>query len=235
MATQVIEPATDKLSTGSKDFLAQVSAVKVANKDDYGRASKLKDGGKELLSQIADTFDGLIADAYKLHKGLISKKKVFADPIEQGIKQLNKAMSAYEMEQMKIRIAEQARLAEIAKKDAEEQALREASLYEQAGQSEAAEQIIQEAIEAPPPPVVLEKFQPNEFGRSSRDIPRWEICDLSKVPMHLLSVEKNPATGLMQQISTTGIGAIARSGMELAQKQRMLGDGIKVWTEKITI
>jgi hypothetical protein len=230
-ALAVQEPDTTKLSTDTTSIAAQAKLITVTNIATYQKASALIDVGNGLLQEIGATFDGPIKAAHALHKDLIAKKKVLTDPIEAAINAKKREMGNWQYEQDRIRRAEEARLAEEARKQAEALAVAEAQILEQQGQTEAAEEVIQQAIEAPTPTVVLPKFQSSDFGRTTRQVWKWKIVDLSKIPLHFLVVCENAQTKLMQDVSTSAIGALVRTLKNKEMAEAQFKGGVEVWSE----
>ena len=113
--------------------------------------------------------------------------------------------------------------------------MREAAVLASQGEAEAADQVIEEAISAPAPAVVLPKFNSSEFGRTTRTVWKWKIVDLTKLPLHFLTVTNNASTGLPQDISTAAIGALVRTlkNKELAEAQ--FKGAVEVWEDKTII
>jgi len=230
----IVAPAveTEAINKQTIDVVSQAKAITVTDNVSYAKASELISIGNAILKEIDDTFNPLVKDAHTLHKNLLAKKKALADPIEGALNAKKREMGNYQLEQDKIRRAEEARLAEIARQEAQDRALAEAALLEAQGESEAAEQVVQEAIEAPPPPVVLPKFQASEFGRSSRDVWKWRIVDLGKIPMQYLTVVENPSNKLMQNVSTSAIGGLVRAAKTKEVAEAFFNGGVEVWPEK---
>lgn len=232
-ATQ--EPDTKKIGTESHSITVQAKAITVTDEASYRKASALIDVGNGLLKQIGETFDPLIKNAHQLHKDLLGRKKTFTDPIESALNAKKREMSNWQMAEERKRREEEARLAEAGRREAQEQAMREASVLASQGEAEAAEQVIEEAIHAPAPTVVLPKFQSSEFGRTTRTVWKWKIVDLAKLPLHFLTVTENASTKLPQDISTAAIGALVRTlkNKELAEAQ--FKGGVEVWEDKTII
>lgn len=228
----VMEPDTKKLSSETNSIAVQAKAITVTDAASYQKASALIDTGNEILKEIGATFDPLIKNAHQLHKDLIAKKNVFAAPIEAALSAKKREMGNWQMEQDRLRRAEEARLAEEARKHAEALAVAEAQVLAQHGQTEAADEVIQQAIEAPAPTIVLPKFQSTDYGRSTRSVWRWKIVDLTKIPLHFLIVCENASTKLMQDISTSLIGDTVKrvKNKELAEAQ--FKGGIEVWEDR---
>lgn len=234
-APAIQEPDTKKIGTETNSIAAQAKAITVKDEASYRKASDVIDSGNALLKQVAETFDGLIKTAHQMHKDLLSKKKSFTDPVESVLNVLKRQMSDFQMKLERERRAEEAKRAEAARLEAQEQAMREAVLLESQGEKEAAEEVIQQAIEAPAPAVSLPKFQSSDFGRTTRTVWKWKIVDLTKLPLHFLTVTNNASTGLPQDISTAAIGALVRTmkNKELAEAQ--FKGAVEVWEDKTII
>ncbi len=234
-APAVVEPDTKKLSSETNSIANQARSITVQDAASYQKASALIDTGNEILKEIGVTFDPLIANAHQLHKDLIAKKKVFTGPIEAALSAKKREMASWQMEQERLRRAEEARLTAEAKKHSDALAIAEAEALRKTGDVEAAKEVIQQAIEAPAQTVVLPKFQSTEFGRGTRTIWRWEIIDLTKIPLSFLAVCNNASTGLMQDVSTAAIAAIVKGTKNKEMTESMFGGGVKVWADTIVI
>lgn len=235
-APVVIEaPDTKQLDASTTTITTQAKEIKVVDVASYQTASAFIDQGNALLKQIGETFDGPVKAAHALHKDLLAKKKSHSDPIECALNIIKRQMSNWQMEQERLRRQEEAKMAEQARLEAQEQAIAEAALLEQQGEHEAAEELVVQAIEAPAPAVSLPRFQSSEFGRTTRTVWKWRITDLTKIPVHFLTVTRNASTGLEQDVSTAAIGGLVRTlkNKELAEAQ--FKGGVEVWEDRTII
>lgn len=221
-------PVTAPIETKTTDLAAGAGSLQVKTENDYATASKYKDTAKAILDEIGKTFDSHIAAAYKAHKDLIATKKKFSDPVEAVVRGLNGQMSAFTEQKKRETRLEEARLAEESRKHQETIAASHAAQLELQGHHEAAAQVIEEAIAAPTPVVMMERFNPNDYGRSERTAWKWKITDLKKLNLEMLQVVNG------NEISTTGIGALVRGMKNKEQVERMVG-GIVAWEETITV
>lgn len=122
---------------------AQAKALKVVDAKSYLDAGELWKSIKALRKKVADTFDPLVKKAFELHKNAVATKKENDSPLEAAERMVKQAMSNYDLEQERIRRAEEARLAEIARK--EEEARRQAELARLAAEKKAEEDRLMEA------------------------------------------------------------------------------------------
>lgn len=222
------EPDTAPIETKTTDLVKSAEALSVITEKDYATASKYKDAAKLILEEISQTFDDLIASAHKQHKDLIARKKKFSGPLDMAVSQLNHRMSLFTQEQQRKARVEEARLAEESRKHNESIAVAQAQQLSLEGQHEAAAQVIDEAIAAPTPVVTTQRFNPNDYGRSTRSAWKWKIVSLKDLNVAYLSVVNDT------EISTTGVGALVRTIKNKEQVERMVG-GIEAWEETITV
>ena len=166
------EPVEEKAVT----IVDQAKAVKVTDSATYTAAGAIWKAIGDMIKEVKDTFDPICEAA---HKAAVEKRSKYLDPLTDAQKSVKRLMSDYDAEQERIRRAEEARLAEIARKQAEEQALLDAIAAEEdakrngATAEEAAE--VSAAVISEPvyvPPVVVPKAVPKMQGGPVYSV-RW--------------------------------------------------------------
>lgn len=115
---------------------------------------------KGLRKKIADTFNPIIQKAHEAHKEALNQKALIEAPLILAEKYLNGQVTDYTREQNRIREEEERRLREQAIKEeaerrakAEVEQLAKAAELEALGEKEAAEALMQEAIEEKEKPI----------------------------------------------------------------------------------
>lgn len=168
----------------------RAKALKVVDSKSYIAAGELWKAIKALRAKVALTFDGNIKRAHELHKSLVAEKKTHDGPLDEAERMIKRGMSDYDLAQEKLRLAEQRRLEEIARKEAEERALQEAiaaeeeakrngATREEAQQESAA--IINEPVYIAP--VILPKATPKMAGGPVyRTVTKFEVVNASLIP-----------------------------------------------------
>lgn len=225
------KPSTGDITARSASITEQAKGIKIVDRPSAESAGQLKANAQQLLKLIDETFDSHIKQAHELHKGLLATKRTFTDPINANVvNPINAQLRLYDAKLRQEEQAEAARRQEEARREHEERKLNEAKVLQDQGQPEAAEALLEEAIEAPPPMVEVEREK--IAGVGFRTVWKWKIVDITKLPLNLLVVTTNPDTGLDQLISTTGIGALVRS---LKGKAEANIPGIKVWEDRVPV
>lgn len=165
----------------------QARALVIKTNDDFTAADQFSMSLKGLEKEVDAAYDEHISAAFAAHKSLVAKKKIYAAPIEEARKIIRSKMGAYQDEQEALRVKEEARLREIARKEAEEAALNAAIEAEQSGDKDGASAIMAEPVIVAP--VVLSKSVP----KASTSIPRpwtFRVVNLALVPRSYLMLDE---------------------------------------------
>jgi hypothetical protein len=109
--------ATQAVETKALTIVDQAKAVKIIDAKSYTIAGLLWKNIKDMMKEVADTFDPIIEKAHSAHKEALAKKAIFYGPLEAAYRSVKGLMSAYDAEQERIRLAEQRHLEEIARKE----------------------------------------------------------------------------------------------------------------------
>jgi hypothetical protein len=215
---------TEPVEEKALSIVDQAKAVKVTDAQTYTAAGSLWKQIGDMIKEVKDTFDPICDAAHKAHKAAVEKRAKYLDPLTAVQKSVKGLMSAYDAEQERIRREEQARLAEIARKAAEEQALLDAIAAEEeakrngATKEEAAQEA--EAVMAEPvyvPPVVLPKATPKlQGGPVYKTAWKFRIVDANKIPRQYMVPDEK------------AIGAIVRS-----TQGRIEIPGVEAYSERV--
>lgn len=192
----------------------QANDITVENQTDLDSAAVFVRGLKTVLKEIADTFDGPIADAHRAHKSMLTAKNKHADPVKKAESIVKGRIGKYQLEQERIRREEERRLraqqedrerkareeeAERKRKvEEEEQArLAEAQRLEDEGRTSEAEAVLDAAppeappIAAPEPlPAVAPARAPKAKGVSTTSVWKWEVVNIEMVPRNFMMIDE---------------------------------------------
>lgn len=190
---------TEEVETKALSIVDQAKTVKVVDSETYTAAGMMWKTIKDMMKEIDDTFDGIIKKAHEAHKEAIAKKAKYYQPLDLASRQVKKLMSDYDLEQERIRKAEEDRLREIARKEEEDRRLAEAILAEQSGQKEEAEAILETPVQAPP--VVLAKTTPKLTGGPVyRTIWKFRIKNPALIPREYLVPDEVKIGGVVRAL-----------------------------------
>lgn len=190
---------TEEVETKALSIVDQAKAVKVTDSETYTAAGMLWKSIGDMIKEVKDTFDPICDAAHKAHKAAVEKRSKFLDPLTTAQKTVKSLMSAYDLEQEKIRKAEEDRLRAIALKEEEDRRLAEAILAEQSGQTEEAEAILETPVQAPP--VVVQKTTPKLAGGPVyRTIWKFRIKNPALIPREYLVPDEVKIGGVVRAL-----------------------------------
>lgn len=132
------------------DVLATAKGLVVKSNDDYKLADANCKALLELKKKIQADFRDSKDNAYAAWKSIVAQEKGHLDGIDEARDIYKNKMARYDDDQERLRLADQRRLEEQARKLAEEQALAEAVAAEARGDDEQAAQIMKAPVEAMP-------------------------------------------------------------------------------------
>jgi len=214
-------PETTEVETRALSVVEQASAVVIIDGYTYMKAGDLWKIIGDMINEVKDTFDPICDAANKAHKAATAKRSKYLDPLTAVHKSVKGLMSTYEQEQERIRLAEQKRLEEIARKEEEDRILQEAIEAEEEAKAngatpqeaaQEAEAILQEPVSVPP--VVLPKETPKIAGLSFRTIWDFTITNEKLVPRDYLMIDsvkvRGVASSLKGQTNIPGIKVFSR-------------------------
>lgn len=199
----------------------QARSFTISTADDYQRADGLLTGWREIEAQVHAAFDSVVDAAHKAHKEAVAQRKKYLDPLEQGRSLLKPKMAKWNWEQERIRLEAQRKAEEEARKREEEERLAAAVALEQAGEPEAAEEVL--SAPAVPAPVFVPKAIPKTDTKFRM---QWyaEVVSLralckavaeGKVPETLIEANmpalNKMASALKQSMSVPGVAAKSRT------------------------
>jgi hypothetical protein len=160
----------------------QARALTIADASGYARARELLLDIKALQHEVDAAFDPIITDANRAHKTACAQKRQAEAPLVEAETILKRGMSAYHVEQERLRQVEQRRLEEEARIAEEARRLEEAAALELEGHRTDNAELVADAhaLIAQPitaPPVLAAKTTPKIAGISHRE--NWGATLLS--------------------------------------------------------
>ena len=218
-------PESKETKNKALSALQVAQAWLIADTEGFTKAAAFRDGLKAIEREINDTFDGPIAAAFKAHKAIVAAKKTYSDPLEAALRTIKGKLIVYDEEQKRIARLEQIRLEAEAKKKAEEEALELATLLEEAGQSEAAAEVIEAPVQVAP--IAVQKSTPKIEGFSYRS--NWKV-EIQSVNAMLMGWKE----GKVPSEAFQGDAVFLRSeAMRLKAAAIGRWPGVRCWEEKV--
>lgn len=167
MTTALVVP---EQNTEAMTAVEQAKSLIIVTSDDYSNADQFCAGLKDLEKKVDLAFDEHISDAFKAHRNLVAKKKIYAAPIDEARRLVKGKMIVWKDEQDRIAREKAEADARTAKEKSDAEALSKAQQLEQQGDHEAAAIIVEEAANMP---VLLPKFESSVPKGSTVFSVRW--------------------------------------------------------------
>lgn len=219
------EPAIDiqKITTAVESWPVKAQSVTVVDTGSYKSAANLLLDIKGLRAEIEATFGPIVQKAHAAHKEAVGQRKRHEEPLQAAEKLIKARMGTWQRAEEQRQREQAALLAAEALARDEEARLREAEALEAAGETEAAERVLDEPTPAPPPPPPTRV--PKVSGIAGRDVWKAEVTDLMAL-VQAVAAGKVPLAAV--EANTKTIGQQARSLMA-----EMKWPGVRVWPERV--
>jgi hypothetical protein len=194
----------------------------IADSDAYIAATEQVQALKSVAEDICEILDPYADRLFKLHRAVTGYRAKVLAPIEAEQKRLKQEREQFAAEEERKRREAAAKAQQEAYEREQARLLEESSLAAATGNYEAAEEILQEALNVEVAPVVLPSTTPQVQGTNFRTAWEWKLNDFTKLKPEFVKVDE------------VAIGKIVRSMHKSAEK--LVGDGaITVWDKQIIV
>lgn len=189
-------------------------ALKVTDDASYASAAEVLKGIKALRGEVDATFDPIVKAAFDAHRTAVAQKRKAETPLTEAEGIIKGALTAYSVEQERLRRQEAARLQAIADAEEETRRLEQAAAMELEGNEfgdtalvEEAHALINQPIAATPI-APLPKATPAVSGISHRTTYAAEVINLGALVQH---IAKHPNLLPLLKVDMAALNAQARS------------------------
>jgi hypothetical protein len=141
---------------------ARAKTLTITTNEEFERAGELLKVIKGLRAEVDSTFDGIISKAHEAHKEAISQKRRYEAPLAEAEALLKPKLSKFLMDQERERQQEQLRQQKAAQEQAEREAIENAIVLDDMGETAAANQLLEEPVI--PAPVFIPREKPKVSG-----------------------------------------------------------------------
>ena len=144
-------PKNQEIEKGISNITQQALCLKVVDNKSYAQAGSMRNAHTDMKKTIIGFFKPHKDNAWKAHKALCKAETDELAKLSPAVKHLDTEMLAQEKIWEKEKLAEEERLREIARKEAEDQQMKDALEAEKEGNKEEAEAILNEEPHVPTP------------------------------------------------------------------------------------
>jgi len=174
----------------------------IQNNDDYNRAGQILLTIKDIRKKIENTFKPIKQKMDAAKKEVLDQEKLADKPLAEAEAWIKPLIAQFNIEQEKIRKAEEDRLQAIAQKEAVERRLAEAIKLEKEGDMNAVNDLLEAPIQAAP--VIVERTVPKVAGISMRENWKFRIVDEKKIPREFLKADEVKIGGYVRSMKSAG-------------------------------
>ena len=175
----VTQSEIHRIERQSTEVLDQSMLLRIFDTASFTRATHFLKDIKSVQAEINSAFDPIIQAQHLAHKKSIETKRKYSLPLLKAEGIVKEKIKIYHLEQERIRQAEEARLHHEAKKAEEERLLQMAEQAEKAGDTEEAEAILKQPVNAP---VISLQSKTKGKGVSYREVWKFRIKDVDLIP-----------------------------------------------------
>jgi hypothetical protein len=190
-------------------LVAQASEFQIVRDNDEFIAS-----GAVLLrldereKQIVDFFDEPAKQANNVHKFITTLRATLLRPVQQASAMVKGSRQTYRAEQERVRLQKEEEAREAAKLEQEKLALQQAAQMEEIGETEAANIIIDRAVAAPPPPVVIPSTIPKEQGISVRKVYKHRVTNPALHKREFLMLDESKVKAIVSKLGPDAVAIV---------------------------
>jgi len=177
--------------------------VAIATVDELSQAVIERVFVADLRRRVVDYFEPIKSMAFKLHRALCDRENAILKPLDLRDRAIRDAMATFKREQDRVRQEAEAAEAARRRQALEAIAAQEAAQLEAAGAPELAAAVVDQAIAAPPPTVVLPDLV-TETGAKFRKTWRWQIVNADRVPREFLTLDEKKIGAYVRAMKSSG-------------------------------
>jgi hypothetical protein len=176
----------------------QVREITITSPETYQQMADMFLVIRGLRKEIKETFDPLIQKAHEAHKAILAEKARHDKPLDEGERTAKSLMQAYDAEQARIAVVEEARLREINRKTEEQRLLNEALAAEAEGDKEILREI-EDEMSKPVyvPPIHIPKAVPKVSGVVFKTYWKWKVVNEKLIPREYLKIDDVKLNGVV--------------------------------------
>lgn len=186
MSTQVATPTIHETITVDPAKLAELTATTptlvrqateftIESTSDYEFSLQICEDAIKRQNAIKEFFAPTKKLAFELHRSITKMESDMLAPYQRVERLIKDRRMNWRQEEERKRQELEAQARRVAKDEADRKALADAAALEQAGEAEAAAEVVKQAIEAPAPAVVVQSSVPKQSGSAVRKVFRYRI------------------------------------------------------------
>jgi hypothetical protein len=194
------ETAIAEIASFAPTLLKDANELTIGNEGDYLESLVILETAVNREETIKGFFAETVNLAFKLHRSLTSRVNYLIAPYVaiQSIVKAKRNDYRFRMDQADKKREQDLR--DLARKQAEDQALAEAAELEKQGEKEAAEFILHKAATAPTPAIVVPPTVQKQAGSTVKKVWTFRIDDPAKIPEQYKIIDESKIRRVVQAL-----------------------------------
>lgn len=221
-STETTDPR-DVVATEALTWADQARALTVTTPAQYSQAAEMLKGIKALRAKIDHAYDDIIATALTAHRTAIAKKREAEAPLLEAEGIIKRGLIAFNEAEERRRQDEQRRLEREARDRAEAEAVNRAAalevegkLWGDGGLLHEADQVLEEAIQAPPPAIApIQRTVPKVAGITHRVEWKCQLVSLTDLIAYVAAHPQHANLLAFNQTAGNGLARALQGGLKI--------------------
>ncbi len=198
-------------------ILQQAQELQIETAEDYDASAGLLTLIARKQDEIVQYFEKPAKEANSLHKFITGLRNMLVTPYGQAENLIKNRRNQWRSEQERIRQEKEQRERKIAKEQEEARALEEAKALQELGETEAANIVIERAVNAPPPPVIVPSEVPKQPGLSVRKVWKYRVVNPALHKREFLMLDDKKVNAIVGKLGPDAVSIIG--GIEVFQEE----------------
>ena len=189
----------EKLEKAEQDALAKVRTWDIKSNEDYSALDSFTKGLQSLKRTIIDDFADSKKAAKATHQAVCDQESAHLGKVEEAIREGKVKLFTWDKAQEKARQEAEDKARAEAKAKADQEALDAATAAQKSGDHEGAKAILEEAVQAPAPTVIVPSMVPKR-QTVIRTVKKFRIKDPKAIKPEFLTPDEKKIGGIVRSM-----------------------------------
>lgn len=204
-----------ELQKAGPKILTRAQEFEIETLQDYEASGSFLSTLEERQKKVAQFFDEPAKQANNVHKFITSLRATLVAPYQQAINLVKSRRSTFRQEEERKRLVLEEQARAKAKLEHESNAVEEAKQLAEIGETEAANIVLERAVNAPAPAVVVPSVIPKQEGISVRKVWKYRVVNQDLHKREFLILDESKAGAIVTNLGPDAAAIVG--GIEVYQ------------------
>lgn len=209
----------EEIQKAAPGALSQAKEFDITSNDDYAASGSLLALVVERQKEVEKLFADPIKAANSVHKFLTGLRTTLMQPYVQADEIIQKRRKEWRRLQEQQRLAQEEVDRKAAKEQADSQAIEEARELEDAGETEAANIVLERAANAPPPVVTIQSSVPKQAGHVIRKSWAFNILNQDLLKREFMEPDEKKIRGIVTNLGKDAVSVVGVGSIEVYEEE----------------